>query len=476
MKVRKRWIALGAVVAVLVALAVVAYVEREFLEQIPLGCAFKAKALCAGLFVQGLSAQTIEREDSGFSPTFDILKARIDPVKRSVTCSLFGLGLFAKTAVYIEGLGPVLLSGVSEKKLRAMAPPAAPAPTQAVDQAGTDWPAGDRAPKGPAPAIDTAALAAAVDATFAERDQSHLKRTRAILVVHDGRIVAERYAPGIRPDTRLLSWSMAKSFTNAMVGILVRRGAIDIRAPAPVPEWKAADDPRHAITTDMLMRMSSGLSWYEEYVDHPISDVNRMLFLEPDAAAFAAAKPLAAKPDTVWSYSSGTTNIVSRIVRDTIGNQADYLAFPRRELFDRIGMRSAVFGTDATGVYNGSSYLYATARDYARFGMLCLDDGVWLGTRILPEGWMAYSTTPTPGAPHGKYGAFFWLNKGSPGNPADREYPDMPADLFWADGYQGQMIYVCPSLKLVAVRLGMSWNSDWGSAAFLSGVRKAIKK
>ena len=474
MKVRTRWIALGAALAVIAALAVAAYTNREFIEQIPLGCAFKAKALCAGLFVQGLPAQTIEREDSGFSPTFGILRARIDPVRRSVTCSLFGLGIFAKTAVYIEGLGPVLLSGVSEKKLRAMAPPAAPA--QAADQAGIDWPAGDREPKRPAPAIDTAALAAAVDATFVERDSAHLKRTRAILVVYDGRIVAERYAPGIRPETRLLSWSMAKSFTNAMVGILVRQGAIDIHAPAPVPEWKAAGDPRHAVSTDILMRMSSGLTWYEEYADHPISDVNRMLFLEPDTAAFAAAKPLAAKPDTVWSYSSGTTNIVSRIVRDVIGSEADYLAFPRRELFDRIGMRGAVFGTDASGVLCGSSYLYATARDYARFGMLCLDDGVWLGARILPEGWMAYSTTPTPGAPQGKYGAFFWLNKGSPGNPADREYHDMPTDLFWADGYQGQVIFVCPSLRLVAVRLGMSWNSDWDSAAFLRGVRKAIGK
>ena len=474
MKKRTGLITLGVVLVVIAALGILAYAKREFIEQVPLGCAFKAKSLCAGVFVQGLPPQTIEREDSGFSPTFSILKAKINYEKKSVTCSLLGTGLFAKTAVYIEGLGPVLLSGVSEKKLRAMAPQAAP--STAADQAGIDWPAGDREPKGRAPAIDTAALAAAVDATFVERDSAHLKRTRAIIVLLDGRIVAERYAEGIRPDTRLLSWSMAKSFTNTMVGILARQSAIDIHAPAPVPEWKAANDPRHAISTDVLLRMSSGLSFYEEYADHPISDVNRMLFLEPDTAAFAAAKRLVAKPDTVWSYSSGTANIVSRIVRDSIGNEADYLTFPRRELFDRIGMRSAVFSADASGIFIGSSFLYATARDYARYGLLCLNDGVWLGTRMLPEGWMAYSTTATPGAPTGNYGAFFWLNKGSPGKPADREYPDMPTDLYWADGYQGQMIYVCPSLKLVAVRLGMSWNSDWGSAAFLTGVRKAIKK
>lgn len=137
-------------------------------------------------------------------------------------------------------------------------------------------------------------------------------------------------------------------------------------------------------------------------------------------------------------------------------------------------MRSAVFGTDAAGVLLGSSYLYATARDYARFGLLCLHDGTWQGERILPAGWMAYSSTATPASRQGNYGAFFWLNRGSPGNPADRELPGMPTDLYWADGYQGQQIFVCPSLDLVAVRLGMTFHGDWGAAAFLEGIRKAL--
>jgi CubicO group peptidase (beta-lactamase class C family) len=471
-KNRKHRAALVALILVLVAAT--AWVKREYIEELPIGCAFKAKALCAGLFVQGLPAETIEREDSGFDPAFGLIKARVDAARRSVTCSLLGLGLFSKTAVYIEGLGPVLLSGRSEASLRALAPPPEAAP--AADGAGLAWPAGDAEPRGRLPSLDSGALGAAVDEVFAERDPAHLKRTRAVLVVYEGRIVAERYAKGIARDTRLLSWSMAKSFTNAMIGILAREGKLDIHAPAPVPEWKGTKDPRGAITTDMLMRMSSGLAWEEDYTDHPVSDSNRMLFLEPDAAAFAASKPLAAAPDSRWSYSSGTTNIVSRIARDVIGSEAGYLAFPRKELFDRIGMRSAVFGVDSAGTLIGSSYLYATARDYARFGLLCLNDGTWLGERILPELWMAYSTTPTPAAPKGGYGAFFWLNRGSAGNAMDREYPDMPTDLFWADGYQGQQIFVCPSLRLVAVRLGMAWNSDWGSGAFLRGLRKAIGK
>jgi CubicO group peptidase (beta-lactamase class C family) len=267
---------------------------------------------------------------------------------------------------------------------------------------------------------------------------------------------------------------MAKSFTNAMVGILARQSKLDIKAPAPVPEWSKPGDSRAGITTDMLMRMSSGLEWFEDYTDHPISDVNRMLFLEPDAAAYTARKKLAAKPDSVWSYSSGTTNIVSRIVRDTVGSEGEYLAFPYRELFGRIGMKSAVFGTDGAGVFVGSSYIYATARDYARFGLLYLKGGVWKGERILPESWVAYSTTPTPKAPKGEYGAFFWLNRGSAGKPSDCLFPGMPSDLFIADGYQGQEIYVCPSLDLVAVRLGMTWDGDWGEAAFLGALRKAI--
>lgn len=474
MKLRKRWIVLGLLVLVLAGGGILASANREFIEQVPLGCAYKAKALCAGLFVQGLPAATIEREDAGFDPTFSLIKARVDERRKSVTCSLLGLGLFSKTAVYIEGLGPVLLSGRSEEGLRALALAALRAAPPGPDRTALPWPDGDGEPSGPPPALDAGAVSAAVAEAFAERDPAHPKRTRAVLVVYRGRIVGERYAEGVTKDTRLLSWSMAKSFTNAMIGVLVGRGAIDIRAPAPVPEWRGQGDPRGAITTDELMRMSSGLSWFEEYAEHPISDVSRMLFLEADTAAYAASKPLAFPPDSRWSYSSGTTNIVSRIARDLIGDPAEYLAFPRRELFDKIGMRSAVFGADAVGNLIGSSYLYATARDYARFGLFCLGDGSWGGRRILPEGWMAYSTSPTPKSAKGEYGAFFWLNRGSPGNPADRNYPDMPTDLFWADGYQGQEIFVCPSLGLVAVRLGMTWSGDWGSGAFLGGLRKAI--
>jgi len=462
------------IVVVLAAVVLVVYAKREYIQQLPIGCAFKAKAMCAGVFIQGCDPGAVVREDVGFNPLFKLFKAKIDRGEKSVTCSLLGTGLFGKKAILVEGLGPVLLSGVPEADIRAWkAPRSEPKP---ADPAAVAWPAGDLMPGAPVPAsVDAARIEKAIGGLFVESNPKVKLYTRAVLVLYDGRIVAERYGEGITQDTPLLSWSMAKSFTNALVGILVKQGRLSIMAPAPVAEWAAPTDPRHAITLDQLMRMSSGLEWFEDYTAHPVSDVNRMLFLEPDMGAYAAAKPLAARPDSRWSYSSGTPNIVCRVLRDAVGGREAFWAFPRRELFDKIGMRSAVWGVDASGVFIGSSYLYATARDYARFGLLCLNDGVGGGERILPEGWMAYSTTPTPPALIGQYGAFFWLNRGRAGNPGMRPYPGLPEDLYLADGYQGQAIIMVPSRKVVVVRLGMTYDDNWGMPKFLAEVLAAIK-
>jgi CubicO group peptidase (beta-lactamase class C family) len=475
-----RWITFSVLFVILIGLVTLVFSYREYVVLLHLASAFKAKSLCAGIFVQGLPVKTIEREDCGFNSAFKIIFPRVNNKKKIVTCSLLGTGLFSQKAIYIEGLGPVLLCGTSEKKLHAIAPNMLPF-VQIADN-NFEWPHGDKSSVSQRSLIfsksnvDFVKLDSAVDLPFTENDVGGLKRTRAVLVIYDGCIVAERYAPGITKDTRLLSWSMAKSFTNALTGVLVNQGKLDIRTPALVPEWKKPGDPRGAITVDMLLRMSSGLSFYEEYADHPVSDVNRMLFLEPDAAKYAESKLLAFVPDTKWSYSSGTTNIVCRIIRNIIGNDTEYLTFPYQELFNKIGMQNAVWGVDASGTLLGSSYIYATGRDYARFGLLCLNDGVWNGERILPEGWITYSTTPTRGAPKGEYGAFFWLNRGKNDQLNKREYPDMPDDLYWADGYQGQEIFICPSLKLVAVRLGVTWDGDWGSADFLTALKAAITR
>jgi CubicO group peptidase (beta-lactamase class C family) len=368
----------------------------------------------------------------------------------------------------------VLLSGIEEKVIRGWKPVVSrpePANFEALP-----WPKGEQLPKTPLPAnIDIAKINSAVEKLFIESNPDKKLYTRAVLIVHNGRIIAERYAPGITKDTPLLSWSMAKSFTNAIIGILVRQNKIAIKAPAAVSEWQTAEDSRHSITLDQLLRMSSGLQWVEAYAERPISDVNIMLFLKPDMGAYAASKPLAVKPDTLWCYSSGTTNIICRLIREKIGSREAYWDFPRRELFNKLGMKSAIWGTDATGTFVGSSYLYATARDYARFGMLYLNDGVWQGERILPEGWVAYSITPTPAAPKGEYGAHFWLNRGGDSKAISRLYPQLPADAFFARGYQGQIIAIIPSRKLVVVRLGMTYDDNWGMESFIKSISEAIK-
>jgi CubicO group peptidase (beta-lactamase class C family) len=471
---RKRvWIGIAVLILALVVYA--GYAKREYIQQFPIGCGAKAQLLCSGIFVSGRDEASVLNEDVAFHPLFKMLKPKLDYKEKSVTVSLLGLGLFKKKAIYHDQLGAILIQNVSQDTIlgwKVSIPAPEPANPETIP-----WPTGDLLSGDPLPAnVDQAKLKAALDKVFAEPDPKHLKRTRAALVVYDGRILAERYAPGIHKDTRLISWSMAKSITNALVGILVRQGRLNIKDPAPVPEWRSPDDPRHAITIDQLLRMSSGLEWYEAYAEHPVSDVNLMLFTKPDMAAFAAAKPLAAPPNTKWEYSTGTTMIINRIIRQAISNQEEYWAFPRRELFNKIGMRSAVIESDASGTFTAGSGIYVCARDYARFGLLYLQDGVWQGERILPVGWVLYTTTATLTDNADDYGAQFWLNKGDPNNPAKRSYPTLPPDMFLAEGYQGQMIAMIPSRKLVVVRLGMTFDDRWGKAEFLEEVLRAISE
>jgi CubicO group peptidase (beta-lactamase class C family) len=457
----------------LVILTYFGYKNREYVQQLPIGCAFKTKTLCDDVFVSGRDPLTIEREDLGFTPLFKLFEATIDRGDKSVTCSLLGTGLIKKRAVFVSQLGCVLLSGVPEERIRAWRP--AIPPPEPVNAEAVPWPMGDLLPQFQPPAnIDMAKLNSDVDHVFIETNSKKKLYTRALIIIYDGRLIAERYGPNIRKDTPLLSWSMAKSVTNAVVGILKMKGKLALDGPVAVPEWQKVGDPRQAITLGQLLRMNSGLEWIEAYAERPVSDVNIMLFLKPDMAAFAAAKCLAAQPGNVWHYSGGTTNLICKLIRNTFANREAYWEFPRRELFNKIGMHSAIWETDASGTFIGSSYLYATARDYARFGILYLNKGLWQGKRILPEGWVDYSTTPTPAAPKGQYGDHFWLNKGKDSNPTDRMFPQLPSDAFFAMGYQGQTIAIIPSRKLVVVRLGMTYDDDWGMEAFIKSILDAI--
>ncbi len=323
---------------------------------------------------------------------------------------------------------------------------------------GVPWPTevwpGGRPPSG----VDLDPL---LDRVF--DDEGPLATTFAVVLVHRGRVVAERYHGALehfdRPptpvtaETPLLSWSMAKSVLHAVVGLLVGEGRLDLDVPADVPEWSDPADPRHAITLRHLLAMRDGLDFVEDYVDDRVSDVIKMLFGEgqPDMAHFAADRPLAAPPGTRFNYSSGTSNVISGIVARTVGPGEDYARFLHRRLFGPLGMASADPEFDEAGTWVASSYVLATARDYARFGLLYLRDGMWDGVRVLPAGWVDYGRTmvsiedPEDPSPHG---AHWWGVHGD-----TLEHLD-PLGTFRASGYEGQTITICPALDLVLVRLG----------------------
>ena len=270
---------------------------------------------------------------------------------------------------------------------------------------------------------------------------------------------------------------MAKSVINTLIGILVQQGKLSLDAQNLLPEWRSPDDPRRHITLDQLLRMSSGLQFSEKYAN-PLSDVITMLFRQGDRAHYAAQCQLQHPPDRLFHYASGTTILLCRIMKEAIGGSlADYFSFPRRALFDRLGMASAILEPDAAGTFAGSSFMYATASDWAKLGLLYLQDGCWLEngkqTRILPADWVKYSTSPSSTDPC--YGAHFW--RGVPlsftaNNQNDTRWPQ---DAYLASGYQGQFLTIIPSKELVVVRLGLSQQrNSWDHEQFINQITQAF--
>ena len=396
----------------------------------PIITGYAAKNLASAVFVSGREPADVEALDLHFS-FIKFTHNRVDYENRTVTSRF----LWSKsTALYRDGYGVTLLRG--RKAMERLKAQAFPLPPEAA---------------GPEPlAPGDSAVAAQLEpvAKALVDDHAYNGTPFAFIVLHDGAIVAERYRQGITADTRLLSWSMGKSFTNAIVGVMAGDGLVDIHAPMDIPEWQG--DGRAAITLNDLMQMQSGLEWNENYGNR--SDVNLMLHREEDMGLFALSKPLMAKPGTHWYYSSGSTNIVMRYLRGKFASDAEFLAYLRSRLFEPLGIRNACFEPDMSGTPVGSSYLYVTARDYARFGQLYLDDGLAGPARILPEGWVDYTRTPAS-ASQGGYGAFFWLNR-------NRTCPDAPEDMFSCQGHDGQEVYIIPSKNLVVVVLGYSPKPD----------------
>ena len=417
-----------------------------------------AHDLCSETFVAGIAPEKTLRDSIVPRPGMRwlawALYTHVDRERREATASLFGL--VASRAIARPHWGCVLVHGDETIDDPPFDLPSDPVAARAPDAGAHDI---LHAP----PAIvepQTPALQATLDTAFAETADAPHRGTRAVVIVQDGRIVAERYAQGDGIDTPLLGFSMTKSVVNALVGILVQQQRLTVTAPAPIRAWRQPGDPRSAITLEHLMRMETGLDLDE--TGSGFDPSNQMFYDEPDMAAYAAAARPIAPPGTRWFYSSASTHLVSRIVRDAVGGDgASVQAFAQRALFAPIGMRRTVFEMDATGTPVGAHYLYASARDWARLGQLYLDDGVVDGRRLLPPGWARWSSEPTLGT---AYGAGWWTNRGPDEAAVHRRSVGIPEDAFFAMGNLGQRIAVIPSRHLVVVRLARA-HLRYGDAA-----------
>jgi len=403
-------------------------------ELLKVGDGYAAKIVCSNVFIAKRDAQSVLADDvqAPGHPLLKLVKVAVDPERQMVTAQILGFAA-AGYAAYRPGAGCASLPDGDGTRLPPVKTAAAVVDAPA---AGAPWPDGEGA------AIDPALQKLVEDADLAGPG------VRAIAVIRDGRLIAETYGQGFDRSTPLLGWSMTKSVTAALIGLRVAEGKMEMARAGLLPEW--ASDERASITLADLMGMQSGLEFNENYGD--VTDVTRMLYLEKDMAGYAAAKPLTSDPGEKFSYSSGTSTLLSRLWMRSFDDPAAALAFPHDALFAPLGMRSAVLETDASGTFVGSSYMYATAQDWARFAQFLLQDGAWKGRAMLPKDYVAFMRRPTK-ASEGKYGqGQVWLEENGVRAGSGR----FPADAFWMLGHDGQAIMLVPSLKLAVVRLGLT--------------------
>jgi CubicO group peptidase (beta-lactamase class C family) len=438
MKILKRILLLLAVTVIIVV--VYNYPKLNILA------GYSAKNMGSSVFVADRSLQFTDSTDNNFSPV-NLAADKINTTDKIATSSAFGL--LTRKAFYRDGVG-VALSLTDDDITKTYLKPKRSTPDNK-----TPYPYGNGSQ------IDT--LFQNVDYKQVQETVNSIfgrNQTRAAVVIYKDHIIAEKYDKGFTKDSRILGWSMTKSVLSTVYGVLQHQGKLNVNDPAPVASWQS--DDRKNITINNLLQMNSGLEWDENYDE--ISDVTKMLFLERDMTKMQENKPLAGPIDASWNYSSGTTNLLSGILRDQFNTHQEYLDFWYTELIDKIGMNSMIVETDLAGNYVGSSYAWATPRDWGKFGLLYLHRGNWNGEQLFSESWTDYVATPT-NTSNGQYGAQFWLNAGG-------RLPDVPKNMFFADGYQGQRVYIFPDQDLVVVRMGLSWMDE---NAFLSGILKSIK-
>lgn len=439
MKVLQRILLLLAITFIL--LVVVNYPRLNIIA------GYSAKNTSSSVFLAGRTLALTDSTDNNFDEV-QYATDKINEKEQHATSSV--IGLLTRKAVYREGLGSVLVTkdfNITQKPL---------APNRI--KAGNDiaYPYGNGPQKDTVfEHVDYHQLNDVVNSIF-----NPTNKTRAVIVIHKNRIIAERYTQGFDKDSRILGWSMTKSIMSTVFGAMQYEGKINVQDKAPVKSWQ--NDGRKDITIHNLLQMNSGLEWDEDYTS--ISDVTKMLFLEKDMTRAQKEKALKYKTNASWNYSSGTSNLLSGILRDQFDSYQEYLDYWYSAFIDKIGMNSMVIETDMNGTYVGSSYAWATPRDWARFGLLYLNRGNWNGQQIFAEEWVDYITTPTPTS-KGAYGAQFWLNAGG-------KFKDLPKNMFYADGYQGQFVFIFPDQDLIVVRMGLS---GININDFLKGILETVK-
>jgi CubicO group peptidase (beta-lactamase class C family) len=409
--------------------------------RVPIITAFAAKGMCSSVFLADKSPEQVAAQDLSFFP-ISLAKCKIDYEEKSVTATVFGLG--KRKVVFREGLGAVIVLDKSEEELRA---DSFSIPNPGYSQDTIPWPMGDVMPESLPAGIDYERLGNILEKAIDAPGAEPFKKTLGVAVVYDNELIGENYLEGYDAWTKFHGWSMTKSVTGAMIGALVTEGMMDITKTTGFPEW--AKDDRRNITVENILHMSSGLDWVENYFT--ISEATVMLMQSDDMLASVKKVGLALEPGSYWNYSSGDANLLSGLIKNAIGDREEYLAFAYSRIFHRIGMLNTVVETDASGLFVASSYSYGSTRDWARFGLLFLNHGIFEGDTVLTPEWVDYMTTEAPSS-DGYYASTFWLKE----SDEERSLVDVPDDIFFADGFLGQRVYVIPSKKLVVVRMGYS--------------------
>ncbi|MAD97491.1 MAG: serine hydrolase [Flavobacteriaceae bacterium] len=410
---------------------------------------YSAKSMASSVFVANRSAEFTDANDNNF----DLVaygNDRVDLEAKVAYADAFKL--LTRKGFYREGLGTVLaLKDEDISKEYA-------SPKRNKKLIEKPYPFGHQTPVDTIfENVDYDKLNAALDGLFDPKN-----KTRGAVVIYKDHLLTERYADGYDKNSKMLGWSMTKSITSTVFGILQYQGKLNVFEKAPVSAWQ--NDERREITIHNLLQMNSGLEWDEDY--NNISDVTKMLFLERDMTQLQVKKPFVGKPNETWYYSSGTTNLLSGIFRKQFDTHQAYLNYWYAELIDKIGMHSMVLEADLAGNYVGSSYSWATPRDWAKFGLLYLHNGQWNGEVLFDEKWVDYATMPTPSS-NGRYGAQIWLNKGG-------FHKGVPTSMYSFNGYQGQNVFIFPDQDLVIVRMSLTENADVDG--FLKGVLSSIKQ